>query len=365
MIERWRRAQTSPAVPAEQRDLPASWYIALRSQELAFRPRPLQLFGRLLVAWRDRGGQAVVMPRHCPHMGASLALGKIVDGCIRCPFHHWRFDASGTCVEIPGIERIPVIARQSVYPVVERYGFVWVWYGSAAPLFPLPAFPALDVDRDRYMAYQFSDATPATVRQVLENAYDHHHFVTLHGVRAAQPLTLTMLSDQDAARDNGPPIAADAWSGAVLECPMLEPPAVLRALGMTPRRFRVLIDGWPAGQRFTFFVDDRVIARELLGVTPIGPGQTVQRGWAMIEKTGARWRDALFYLVYHVQHRAGTRQDLAIYRSASSEVPGVPVKYDRGVIKFREHYRRWVARAGAERDHRSDRSGADRKGAAE
>lgn len=342
-----RARASAPAAPAaqviEQRDLPASWYIALGSAELRSRPLPLQLFGRLLVAWRDGHGQAVIMPRHCPHMGASLALGKVIDGCLRCPFHHWRFDGAGTCVEIPGIDRIPVIARQPVYPVVERYGLVWVWYGSAAPLFPLPAFPPLEAERDRYMAYRFADATPATVRQVLENAYDHHHFVTLHGVRAVQPLTLTLLSDQDAARDNGPAIPAEAWSGAVLDCPELEPPAVLRALGMKARRFRVLIDGWPSGQRFTFTVDDRVIAKELLGVTPIGPGQTIQQGWAMVRRTGAL--DALFYLLYHLHHRAGTKQDLAIYRSARADGPGVPVKYDRGVVKFREYYQRWVERA--------------------
>jgi phenylpropionate dioxygenase-like ring-hydroxylating dioxygenase large terminal subunit len=337
---------------SDPQGLPASWYIALRSQDLGARPRPVQLFSRPLVAWRDSRGQPVLMPRHCPHMGASLALGKIVDDCIRCPFHHWRFDAAGTCVEIPGIERIPVIARQPVYPVVERYGFLWAWYGGEAPLFPLPAFPPLDEERDRYLAYRFADTTPATARQVLENAYDHQHFVTLHRVRAAQPMTLTLLSDQGAARDNGPPIAVEAWSGAVLECPELEPPAVLRALGMKAKKFRVLIDGWPAGQRFTFFVDDRVIAKELLGVTPVGPGQTVQQGWAMVKKTGAPWLDALFYLFYHVEHRAGTKQDLAIYRSATSEVPGVPVKYDRGVIEFRAYYQRWVERA-----ERPDRPG--------
>ena len=358
-----RTQGSSPAPTVELPDLPASWYIALRSQDLGSRPQPLQLFSRLLVAWRDRRGQPVIMPRHCPHQGASLALGKIMDGCIRCPFHHWRFDATGKCVDIPGIERIPVIARQPVYPVVERYGFVWAWYGSEAPLFPLPSFPPLDDDRDQYMAYRFTDTTPATVRRVLENAYDHHHFVTLHGVHAAQPLTLTLLSDQAAARDNGPPIAAEAWSGAMLECPMLEPPTVLRALGMKAKKFRVLIDGWPTGQRFTFFVDDRVIAKELLGVTPIGPGETIQRGWAMVKKTGARWLDALYYLLYHHEHRAGTRQDLAIYRSARRDGADVPVKYDRGLIKFREHYQRWVERADA--SDRADGTAADRPGAAE
>ena len=28
----------------------------------------------------------------CPHMGASLADGKLFDGCVECHWHHWKFD---------------------------------------------------------------------------------------------------------------------------------------------------------------------------------------------------------------------------------------------------------------------------------
>jgi nitrite reductase (NADH) small subunit/3-phenylpropionate/trans-cinnamate dioxygenase ferredoxin subunit len=27
----------------------------------------------------------------CPHMGASLSGGHVEDGCVTCPWHHWRF----------------------------------------------------------------------------------------------------------------------------------------------------------------------------------------------------------------------------------------------------------------------------------
>ena len=33
----------------------------------------------------------------CPHLGADLSVGQIVDGRLRCAYHHWSFDGSGAC----------------------------------------------------------------------------------------------------------------------------------------------------------------------------------------------------------------------------------------------------------------------------
>ena len=38
----------------------------------------------------------------CPHLGAHLGYGGLVEeSTIRCPFHAWRFDGTGACVEVP------------------------------------------------------------------------------------------------------------------------------------------------------------------------------------------------------------------------------------------------------------------------
>lgn len=325
--------------------LAAGWYIALPTASLGSKPRALDLFARQLVAWRDGEGRAVIMPRHCPHLSASLALGRVIDGRLRCPFHHWRFDGSGACVEIPGVQRIPRIAHQKPYPVVERYGFVWAWYGGAEPMFPLPDFPVLESDRDCYLAYRFTNTTPAAPRRVLENAFDYYHFMTLHGVRAAESLRLIMLTDQEAASENGPPIAGEAWMGALLESWDLRLPRVLTALGFEGKQFSLLVDGWPGGQRLTFFLNGKVIAKELLGISPVARGHTVFQGWSLVRRSGWLWKDAPTYLMYRTQHWLGTREDLAIYRHADDRRTGVPVKYDESVLRFRKHYQTWVERA--------------------
>lgn len=333
--------------------LAAGWYIALPSVSLGGKPRALDLFGRQLVAWRDGKGRAVVMARHCPHLSASLALGKVIDGRLRCPFHHWRFDGTGACVAIPGVKRIPKSAHQKPYPVVERYGFVWAWYGGAEPLFPLPDFPALESDRDGYLCYGFANTTPAPPRRVLENAFDHYHFMTLHGVRAEASLRLAMLTDQADAAENGPPIAAEAWTGALLESRNLRLPKALTALGVKGKQFSLLVDGWPGGQRLTFYLDGEVVAKELLGITPVTRGRTLFQGWSLVRRSGRMLRDASTYLMYRSQHWLGTREDLAVYRHATQRRNGVPVTYDQGVLRFRKHYQTWVERA-----ERAEQAGA-------
>jgi phenylpropionate dioxygenase-like ring-hydroxylating dioxygenase large terminal subunit len=105
------------------------------------------------------------MERYCLHMGASLAIGKVQEGCIQCPFHHWRFDNSGQCAFIPEVDHFPPTARQSVYSTVERYGYIWVWYGSQIPLFSLPEFPPAEDERDDYMPFRFALNTKTTTLQ--------------------------------------------------------------------------------------------------------------------------------------------------------------------------------------------------------
>lgn len=78
-----------------------SWYIVLESADLKNKPLQLKRFGKTMVMWRDASGKVNCIDDRCPHRGASLALGKIKDGCITCPFHGIAFDGEGKCKEIP------------------------------------------------------------------------------------------------------------------------------------------------------------------------------------------------------------------------------------------------------------------------
>lgn len=55
------------------------------------RGRVFQVNGEKVVVFRDRDG-LVAVSDECPHMGASLVDGRLVDGFIECSWHHWRYD---------------------------------------------------------------------------------------------------------------------------------------------------------------------------------------------------------------------------------------------------------------------------------
>ena len=329
-------------------NLAASWYVALASRELTRRrPKAVRLFGRPLVAWRDGAGRAVLMPRSCPHMGASLADGKIVDGELRCPFHHWRFDGSGECVQVSGKSRVPRTARLRTYPVVERHGYVWAWYGSEEPMFPLPELPALGAGRPRYRTFRFADTTNATVRRILENTYDPDHLVALHGLEVSGPLGLRMLDGPEDTPDHGPPITAEAWLGAELAWPHYTGKlgALTRLLGTNAQKFVLRVDGWPSGQRISYFADGELRYRLLLATTPIATNRTVQHIAVAVENHGRFWSDLMRYWVNRLEITVASDQDLPIFNTIEpGDRHGIYLEGDRGVLRFRKHYQSWVDR---------------------
>src|SRR2546429_2065324 len=80
------------------------WVPALLAAELPdpdSAPVRVPLLGERLVAFRDSAGRVGLLEESCPHRGASLALARNEDGCLRCIYHRWQFDAAGRCTDTP------------------------------------------------------------------------------------------------------------------------------------------------------------------------------------------------------------------------------------------------------------------------
>ena len=92
--------------------MPFGWFRMTESRDLAAgEVKTVQYLGQEFVVFRSMDGQASVMDPYCPHLGAHLGYGGTVEGNdIRCPFHHWKFDGSEQCVEVPYARRIPARA---------------------------------------------------------------------------------------------------------------------------------------------------------------------------------------------------------------------------------------------------------------
>jgi len=79
-----------------------SWFpLALASELGRDQVMGRDFLGTRVILYRDEAGKALVQSAYCPHLGADLSVGQVVSGQIRCAYHHWRFDCSGRCVDIP------------------------------------------------------------------------------------------------------------------------------------------------------------------------------------------------------------------------------------------------------------------------
>ncbi|QSV63406.1 MAG: aromatic ring-hydroxylating dioxygenase subunit alpha [Dolichospermum sp. DL01] len=113
------------------------WYWVLPSQSLQIGEiKAVTIFGKDLVVYRGKDRRAVILDAYCPHMGTSLAEGKIEGNELRCVLHRWKFDAEGICVDIPNVDE-PVSLKAKTWPAAEQYGMIWVWTGET-PQQPLP-----------------------------------------------------------------------------------------------------------------------------------------------------------------------------------------------------------------------------------
>ncbi|NXS74048.1 DAF36 desaturase, partial [Pandion haliaetus] len=112
---------------------PNGCYRLLDSAQLprgAVRSLALLSYGKQLAAFRSQNGQAYVVDAYCPHLGADLAAGgRIMGGCMECPFHGWQFQGEdGKCISILYAEKVPDFARVWTWPSCEVNGVLLVWY---------------------------------------------------------------------------------------------------------------------------------------------------------------------------------------------------------------------------------------------
>lgn len=145
---------------------------------------PFAGFGEDLVLWRDEAGEAHLMDGFCPHLGASLAHGGMVQGCeLVCPFHAWRFDGDGACTGIPFSQAKLEHRGLKSWPVVNRDGELYGWYDAddGLPAFDLQV-PDVDRPEDWSVAQTHAWEFPSYWQEVMENTTDLAHFGPVHAV---------------------------------------------------------------------------------------------------------------------------------------------------------------------------------------
>ncbi len=162
---------------------PRGWFLVATSDELPTgKVLPMEYFGKQLVAFRGESGEVKILDAFCPHLGAHLGHGGLVKGdTIECPFHAWKFDGEGQCVEIPYCDEIPAKASLGAWRVHEINGLVFVWHDWAGgePDYEIPLLP--EVGSAEWTPWSSSVMEVKThPKEIVENVVDKAHFPRVH-----------------------------------------------------------------------------------------------------------------------------------------------------------------------------------------
>jgi phthalate 4,5-dioxygenase oxygenase subunit len=160
------------------------WIPALMSSEL---PQPdcppvrVQLLSERMIAFRDSSGKLGLTDEFCAHRGVSLWFARNEENGLRCPYHGWKYDTTGQCVEVPSE---PVESgyckkiKLKAYPLVERGGILWTYMGPPELQPELPEFEfAMVSPQRRYVSKRLQECN---FLQAMEGGIDSSHVSFLH-----------------------------------------------------------------------------------------------------------------------------------------------------------------------------------------
>jgi phthalate 4,5-dioxygenase oxygenase subunit len=197
------------------------WIPALLAEEL---PQPdcppvrVQLLGERLVAFRDSEGRIGLIDEFCAHRRVSLWFGRNEECGLRCPYHGWKYDVHGQCVDLPSeAERGDIRKRVKLksYPCLEQGGVVWTYMGTAEQRPEPPAFEWATVPAERrFVSKRFQDCN---YLQALEGGIDSSHVSFLHsGALKRDPLFAGTKGNVYNERDLMPVFEVQEFEGGLL-----------------------------------------------------------------------------------------------------------------------------------------------------
>lgn len=113
---------------SEQMKYDLQWYVIGKPDDFSeIEPKKVSIWNKHYVVWRGNDTLYRALSDVCPHKGASLSGGKIIDDNVMCPYHGYEFNKDGILTKIPGIcfQHSQVHDVYS-YPIVEKNGWVYL-----------------------------------------------------------------------------------------------------------------------------------------------------------------------------------------------------------------------------------------------
>src|SRR5499427_3772110 len=175
--------RTGPATPMGN-FLRRYWIPILLAEELPENECPpvrVKLLSERLLAWRDSRGRCALIDEFCAHRGVSLWFGRNEENGLRCPYHGWKYDVTGQCIEVPSEPIESGFCKKiklAAYDCIERGDVIWVYMGPPDCKPPLPNFEWATVPAThRFVTKRTQECNWL---QALEGGIDSVHVSFLH-----------------------------------------------------------------------------------------------------------------------------------------------------------------------------------------
>jgi phthalate 4,5-dioxygenase oxygenase subunit len=175
--------QTGPGTPMG-RMFRLNWIPALLAEELPVNECPpvrVKLMSERLLAWRDTQGRYALTDEFCAHRGISLWFGRNEQNGLRCPYHGWKYDHTGQCIDVPSEPAESGFCQKiklKSYPLIERGGVLWTYMGPPELQPPPPEWEFATVPAKQSIITK--RLQECNWLQALEGGIDSSHVSFLH-----------------------------------------------------------------------------------------------------------------------------------------------------------------------------------------
>ncbi len=159
------------------------WYALTGSANVGEAPVAIERLGERIVLWRDPHGAIHAQEDRCPHRGARLSQGRVVEATIGCPYHGIRIDADGRIASVPALPGCPIEGRLAVrtYATAELAGAIFAYFPTPAGE-PASAFtPPPEFNDPAWSNFLCETTWQTNYRYAIENVIDPMHGPYLHG----------------------------------------------------------------------------------------------------------------------------------------------------------------------------------------
>lgn len=185
------------------------WIPAMLAEELPADDCPpvrIKLLSERLLAFRDSEGRYGLIDEFCAHRGVSLWFGRNEERGLRCPYHGWKYDVTGQCIEVPSEpEESGFCAKVKLksYPLVKIGDVLWTYMGPAELEPPKPEWEfALVPPEQTFTSKRWQECNWL---QAMEGGIDSSHVSFLHrGNLNSDPLFKGAKANQYNLNDSQP-----------------------------------------------------------------------------------------------------------------------------------------------------------------